>query len=114
MFGKNAELCAAFLMNQDKIYSTVHFLNSSYTLSPNSISILPDCKNVDFNTAKVSSYIKTIVSCSFLVMHSLIFSDVDRLMRNTPREQGNQDKNCLLLTCGRNTQKLSRASVRRQ
>ncbi|KAL0731954.1 hypothetical protein Bca4012_028048 [Brassica carinata] len=59
VFGKNAELCAAFLMNQDKIYSTVHFLNSSYTLSPNSISVLPDGKNVDFNTAKVNAQYTT-------------------------------------------------------
>ncbi|KAF8092636.1 hypothetical protein N665_0407s0016 [Sinapis alba] len=59
VFGKSAELCAAFLMNQDKIYSTVHFLNSSYTLSPNSISVLPDCKNVDFNTAKVNAQYTT-------------------------------------------------------
>lgn len=55
MFGKNADLCAAILVNQDKIDSTVHFLNSSYLLSPKSISVLPDCKRVAFDTAKVSS-----------------------------------------------------------
>lgn len=59
VFGKNPELCAAFLMNQDEIHSTVHFLDSSYTLSPNSISVLPDCKNVDFNTAKVNAQYTT-------------------------------------------------------
>ncbi|KAL0683656.1 hypothetical protein Bca4012_050504 [Brassica carinata] len=55
----NPELCAAFLMNQDEIHSTVHFLDSSYTLSPNSISVLPHCKNVDFNTAKVNAQYTT-------------------------------------------------------
>ncbi|CAN6999405.1 unnamed protein product [Brassica oleracea var. botrytis] len=59
VFGKNPELCAAFLMNQDEIHSTVHFLDSSYTLSPNSISVLPHCKNVDFNTAKVNAQYTT-------------------------------------------------------
>lgn len=65
MFGKMADLCAAFLVNQDKSKSTVQFLNSSYLLSPKSISILPDCKNVAFNTAKVRSYIKTIIHAAF-------------------------------------------------
>lgn len=58
MFGKKANLCAALLVNQDKCDSTVQFRNSSYLLSPKSISVLPDCKNVAFNTAKVSSYIR--------------------------------------------------------
>lgn len=60
MFGKNADLCSALLLNQDKNDSTVKFLNSSYHLSPKSITVLPDCKNVAFNTAKVSSYIERL------------------------------------------------------
>ncbi|KAJ0026152.1 hypothetical protein Pint_08134 [Pistacia integerrima] len=48
--------CAAFLVNKDKRQNaTVHFRNSSYELPPLSISILPDCKTVAFNTAKVST-----------------------------------------------------------
>ncbi|ESQ27378.1 hypothetical protein EUTSA_v10018129mg [Eutrema salsugineum] len=59
VFGKNADLCAALLVNQDKNDSTVQFLDSSYLLSPNSISVLPDCKNVAFNTAKVNAQYNT-------------------------------------------------------
>ncbi|CAN8234206.1 unnamed protein product [Cochlearia groenlandica] len=59
VFGKNADLCAALLVNQDKNVSTVQFLNSSYLLSPKSISVLPDCKNVAFNTAKVNAQYNT-------------------------------------------------------
>ncbi|KAL1214573.1 Beta-galactosidase 16 [Cardamine amara subsp. amara] len=59
MFGKKEDLCAVFLVNQEKFKSTVQFLNSSYLLSPKSISILPDCKNVAFNTAKVNTQYNT-------------------------------------------------------
>ncbi|CAH2067723.1 unnamed protein product [Thlaspi arvense] len=59
VFGKNADQCAALLVNQDKNDSTVKFLNSSYLLSPKSISVLPDCKNVAFNTAKVNAQYNT-------------------------------------------------------
>lgn len=45
--------CAAFLMNNDsKTDALVVFQNATYGLPPSSISILPDCKNVAFNTAK--------------------------------------------------------------
>ncbi|KAG9146064.1 hypothetical protein Leryth_016612 [Lithospermum erythrorhizon] len=46
--------CAAFLSNYDK-NSTVRVLfnNMHYSLPPWSMSILPDCRNVVFNTAKV-------------------------------------------------------------
>nr|GMD74492.1 beta-galactosidase 16-like isoform X1 [Ipomoea batatas] len=48
--------CAAFLINNDgKQSAMVQFQNSSYELPPKSISILPDCKTVAFNTAKASS-----------------------------------------------------------
>ncbi|OMO50699.1 Glycoside hydrolase, family 35 [Corchorus olitorius] len=51
--GESGE-CAAFLANNDNTTSAkVHFQNSSFNLPPMSISILPDCKNVAFNTAKV-------------------------------------------------------------
>ncbi|KAK6922654.1 D-galactoside/L-rhamnose binding SUEL lectin domain [Dillenia turbinata] len=46
--------CAAFLSNYDtKSTSRVMFNNMHYNLPPWSISILPDCRNVVFNTAKV-------------------------------------------------------------
>jgi len=48
--------CAAFLSNMDfKSDVTVQFRNLTYVLPAWSISILPDCKAVAFNTAKVSS-----------------------------------------------------------
>lgn len=47
--------CVAFLINNDRRNNvTVQFHNSSHELLPKSISILPDCQNVVFNTANVS------------------------------------------------------------
>ncbi|XP_021812274.1 beta-galactosidase 10 isoform X2 [Prunus avium] len=46
--------CAAFIANMDdKNDKTVEFRNVSYHLPAWSVSILPDCKNAVFNTAKV-------------------------------------------------------------
>lgn len=46
--------CAAFLLNNDNRESVnVAFRNMHYTLPPTSISILPDCRTVVFNTAMV-------------------------------------------------------------
>ncbi|KAL7258171.1 hypothetical protein ACSBR1_004316 [Camellia fascicularis] len=48
--------CAAFLANYDtKSSATVTFQNMQYDLPPWSVSILPDCKNAVFNTARISS-----------------------------------------------------------
>ncbi|KAE8695462.1 Beta-galactosidase 16 [Hibiscus syriacus] len=53
--GKSGE-CAAFLVNNDNnLNARIRFQNISFELPLMSISILPDCKNVAFNTAKVSS-----------------------------------------------------------
>ncbi|MQL69305.1 hypothetical protein Taro_001585 [Colocasia esculenta] len=47
--------CAAFLANYNaNSYARVTFNGMHYDLPPWSISILPDCKNTVFNTAKVS------------------------------------------------------------
>ncbi|XP_073225008.1 beta-galactosidase 16-like isoform X2 [Cicer arietinum] len=46
--------CAAFLENSRNGDVTVQFQNIPYQLPSKSISILPDCKNVAFNTAKVN------------------------------------------------------------
>ncbi|XAR53436.1 Beta-galactosidase [Bertholletia excelsa] len=62
--GKNLEVhvfkaksaCAAFLANYDASSSaTLEFQNMKYDLPPWSVSILPDCKNAVFNTARVNS-----------------------------------------------------------
>ncbi|XP_010243525.1 PREDICTED: beta-galactosidase 3 isoform X2 [Nelumbo nucifera] len=48
--------CAAFLANMDEEHDKiVVFRNASYYLPAWSVSILPDCKNEVFNTAKVGS-----------------------------------------------------------
>ncbi|KAI4345367.1 hypothetical protein L6164_012497 [Bauhinia variegata] len=48
--------CSAFLANIDEHKAaTVTFRGQTYNLPPWSVSILPDCKNTAFNTAKVGS-----------------------------------------------------------
>ncbi|CAI0469004.1 unnamed protein product [Linum tenue] len=52
----SSKICVAFLANYDNTNdATVVFQNASYDIPAWSVSILPDCKNVVFNTAKVSS-----------------------------------------------------------
>ncbi|KAM0947342.1 putative beta-galactosidase [Dioscorea sansibarensis] len=53
VFQANSEICAAFLMNNDSKQASVEFQNVKYELPGKSISILPDCRNVVFNTATV-------------------------------------------------------------
>ncbi|KAM7276039.1 hypothetical protein ACFE04_017905 [Oxalis oulophora] len=51
---KSEDKCAAFLVNNNtKSDATVQFRNMTFVLPPKSISILPDCKNEVFNSAKV-------------------------------------------------------------
>ncbi|KAM3360953.1 beta-galactosidase 16 [Capsicum galapagoense] len=59
--GDSGTKCAAFLVNRDNSGEsvTVQFQNLTYQLPPKSISILPDCKIVAFNTAKVSTQVNT-------------------------------------------------------
>ncbi|KAI7980900.1 hypothetical protein LOK49_Contig94G00005, partial [Camellia lanceoleosa] len=53
---KTKSACAAFLANYDtNSPATVTFQNAQYYLPPWSVSILPDCKNAIFNTAKIST-----------------------------------------------------------
>ncbi|KAK6287237.1 hypothetical protein POUND7_013416, partial [Theobroma cacao] len=53
--------CAAFPANMDdKTDKNVVFRNVSYHLLAWSVSILPDCKNVVFNTAKISSQVSVV------------------------------------------------------
>ncbi|XP_076899289.1 beta-galactosidase 3-like [Bidens hawaiensis] len=54
VFSPKSGPCAAFLSNYDPSNAAkVTFNNKHYTLPPWSISILPDCNNVIFNTANV-------------------------------------------------------------
>ncbi|MFS8016228.1 putative beta-galactosidase [Helianthus anomalus] len=51
-----SKLCAAFLSNKHKkIHRTVDFRGKPYFLSRRSVTILPDCKNVVFNTELITS-----------------------------------------------------------
>lgn len=55
VFSSNSGDCAAFLVNYHRNGTLkITFNNMYYSLPPWSISILPDCKNVVFNTAQVS------------------------------------------------------------
>uniref|UniRef100_A0A1D1ZA64 beta-galactosidase n=1 Tax=Anthurium amnicola TaxID=1678845 RepID=A0A1D1ZA64_9ARAE len=68
VFSSQTGDCAAFLSNYNpNSFVRVMFNNMHYNLPPWSISILPDCRNVVFNTAKVrgAKCLKSIVSCSF-------------------------------------------------
>ncbi|KAG4972499.1 hypothetical protein AAZX31_13G332100 [Glycine max] len=56
VFKSMSGACAAFLANYNpKSYATVAFGNMHYNLPPWSISILPNCKNTVYNTARVGS-----------------------------------------------------------
>ncbi|KAI7730687.1 hypothetical protein M8C21_023051 [Ambrosia artemisiifolia] len=64
---KTSSTCAAFLANVDtKNDANVNFNGNSYHLPAWSVSILSDCKNVVFNTAKINSMatIKRFVATS--------------------------------------------------
>ncbi|XP_044949208.1 beta-galactosidase 15 [Hordeum vulgare subsp. vulgare] len=53
---RNGLICSAFLANIDEHkYASVWIFGKSYNLPPWSVSILPDCENVAFNTARVGA-----------------------------------------------------------
>ncbi|XAR62547.1 Beta-galactosidase [Bertholletia excelsa] len=74
--------CAAFLANIDE-YRTVSvtFYGHAYTLPPWSVSILPDCKSVAFNTAKVGA--QTSIKSMEFNMH--LFKNVS-VLRQLPSQ----------------------------
>ncbi|KAK1310651.1 Beta-galactosidase 3 [Acorus calamus] len=56
VYADSSGTCAAFIANMDdKTDKIINFQNRSYHVPAWSVSILPDCKNVIFNTAKVKS-----------------------------------------------------------
>ncbi|KAM7254583.1 hypothetical protein ACFE04_003963 [Oxalis oulophora] len=56
VFKSKSGACAAFLANyHQSSYAKVTFGNEHYNLPPWSISILPDCKNTVYNTARVGA-----------------------------------------------------------
>ncbi|GLJ24400.1 hypothetical protein SUGI_0466010 [Cryptomeria japonica] len=68
-------VCAAFLSNSDEEHDKdVIFQNKSYHLPAWSVSILPDCKNVAFNTAKIG------VQTSIVEMQSIDMMSANSLL----------------------------------
>ncbi|XP_057540093.1 beta-galactosidase 6 [Amaranthus tricolor] len=58
VFQEDSGGCVAFLVNNDtKAIANIEFRNRSYQLPPKSISILPDCSSITFNTAKLTTEI---------------------------------------------------------
>ncbi|CAH9056061.1 unnamed protein product [Cuscuta epithymum] len=56
VFKSKSGACAAFLANHDHhSFAKVSFGNMHYNLPPWSVSILPDCKNTVYNTARVGA-----------------------------------------------------------
>ncbi|KAJ6413674.1 hypothetical protein OIU84_006473 [Salix udensis] len=71
---KKEQVVQHFLVNNDqKNNATVEFRNITFELLPKSISILPDCENIIFNTAKVNLEGNEITRTS-----SQLFDDADR------------------------------------
>ncbi|KAF9619239.1 hypothetical protein IFM89_005793, partial [Coptis chinensis] len=86
VFSSNSGGCAAFLANYNsKSAAKVVFNNKHYNLPPWSISILPDCENVVFNTAKVrvqTSQMQMLPSSSELLSWESYDEDISALDDN--------------------------------
>ncbi|XP_021829829.1 beta-galactosidase 6 [Prunus avium] len=66
--------CVAFLINNDeRNNASVQFQNASHELMPKSISILPDCEKVIFNTATVNTN-----NTKRIIRTTEIFDSMDR------------------------------------
>lgn len=67
MFKSKSGPCAAFLANYNQhSFAKVAFANGHYNLPPWSISILPDCKNTVYNTARVRKGSLLLLFCSMV------------------------------------------------
>ena len=94
--------CAAFLANYNSnSYAKVVFNNEQYNLPPWSISILPDCKNVVFNSATVS------FTCAYFQYGTFSSSCISPLLfPRTVWWPGLPDCNCLPLQVGVQTSQM--------
>ncbi|XP_077253122.1 beta-galactosidase 5-like [Tasmannia lanceolata] len=86
VFSSKSGGCAAFLSNyHSKSLARVMFNNMHYNLPPWSISILPDCRNAVFNTAKVgvqTSKMQMDISDSQLLSWETYDDDISSLEDN--------------------------------
>ncbi|KAE9586742.1 putative beta-galactosidase [Lupinus albus] len=87
VYSSRSGACAAFLANYHaKSAATVNFNNRQYDLPPWSISILPDCRTVVFNTAKVrvqASQIKMLPTNSKLFSWTTYDEDLSYLAESS-------------------------------
>ncbi|KAH9321651.1 hypothetical protein KI387_016290, partial [Taxus chinensis] len=84
VYSDGPNICAAFLANRDSRTDTVVKFNGvSYQLPAWSVSILPDCKNVIFNTAKISSQTTSVqmqlANSTFVGSGAMKISNVETL-----------------------------------
>lgn len=81
---KSQGRCAAFIANIDEHKAaTVAFLGQKYTLPPWSVSVLPDCRNTIFNTAKVIyMYESSLVHWTFWKRTGSTFQLIMSTVRN--------------------------------
>ncbi|XP_022990799.1 beta-galactosidase 16-like [Cucurbita maxima] len=79
MFKTESGECAAFLVNRGAEDVSVLFQEVTYEFPSSSISILPDCKTVAFNTKRVSVQYNTrtmkAVSCPSLIEAGIVCAD---------------------------------------
>jgi len=76
VFSPKSQCAAAFLSNYDpKNVAKVMFNNKHYTLPPWSTSILPDCKDVAFNTAQVCKFLSSFF-IFFYIKFSITFDNI--------------------------------------
>ncbi|CAN6539318.1 unnamed protein product [Malus baccata var. baccata] len=82
VFNSGPNRCAAFLSNFHSTGAKVTFNNLHYDLPPWSVSILPDCRNEVFNTAKVgvqTSHVQMIPTNSLLFSWQTYDEDISSL-----------------------------------
>jgi len=77
VFKSKSGACAAFLANYNpSSYAKVSYGNNHYNLPPWSISILPDCKNTVYNTARVRTTF-SFIFC-FYPLKGFMFEDQEK------------------------------------
>ena len=70
IYSKNSSsICVAFLNNKGRKHAaTMQFNGNSYNIPTWSVSVLPDCKNVVYNTAQASDILLIIIRVAEAMM----------------------------------------------
>ncbi|CAN0845632.1 Beta-galactosidase 10 [Linum grandiflorum] len=83
IYADGSGACCSFLANSDAQNDmTIIFRNSSYYLPAWSVSILPDCRNEIFNTAKVTSQASVVEMIPEALRPSIKSSEIDSTTLN--------------------------------